>query len=419
MNKNEKSPVTSQAQPISHPKLAVMIPKDEVELARQHHAQAPTQAKSTQGSNKQTVPPPSAPVPVRKPNNVNQGGVKQQQRSVQEEQPFTTVGGNRHKAGTPPSQQQNKPANATATATSAVVTAPAPLSQSQQQQAPPPAVQVQHEQLPPRQAPSRQQKETPAQVNGFNANSQSVKQPMSANNPPAPPTRLADLVKALPSSQAVVTELMSALDASSLSTDELDIIMHKIANKQSVIKQDWSKLQHGQKVDPQAHIGQVLDESARAYEEDMKTNAMKRIKELTEELNGGKRRINDLTKDNNDKDRNIQLLHAQLTNIQHPQQQMQTFQAELQRLSEENMQLKQRLAQQQQHFQQQQQQQQQQFAPLNLTNSNGGELDNTKMRVINEQIKKLSVENGNLEKQLTVKDASLKDIQKDREGLVR
>ena len=40
----------------------------------------------------------------------------------------------------------------------------------------------------------------------------------------------------------MVTELMSALDAFPLSTDELDIIMHKIANKQSVVKQDWSKV---------------------------------------------------------------------------------------------------------------------------------------------------------------------------------
>jgi hypothetical protein len=35
---------------------------------------------------------------------------------------------------------------------------------------------------------------------------------------------------------------MSALDAFPLSPDELDIIMHKIANKQSVVKQDWSKV---------------------------------------------------------------------------------------------------------------------------------------------------------------------------------
>jgi hypothetical protein len=72
------------------------------------------------------------------------------------------------------------------------------------------------------------------------------------------PPKIADLIKGknlvfsvlffiysilvLPSSQVVVTELMSALDAFPLSTDELDIIMHKIANKQSVVKQDWNKV---------------------------------------------------------------------------------------------------------------------------------------------------------------------------------
>ena len=430
-NKGEKSPVTSRAQPIAHPKLAVATPKDEVELARSHQQQAKAQAKPTPATNKQTAPP-AAPVPVRKTvpaaNNANHGAQKQQQQQLllqeHQEQPFTTVGGNRHKAGTPPSQQQNKSVTAAATASTPAPLPPPPPPPQQQQQAaappspPAPPVQTQHGQLPQRQAPPRQQKETPAQLNGFNANSQPVKQSVVVNNPP--PARLADLVKALPTSQAVVTELMSALDASGLSSDELDIIMHKIANKQSVIKQDWSKLQHGQKVDPQAHIGQVLDESARAYEEDMRTNAIKRVKELNEELNNEKRRINDLIKETNDKDRNIQLLHAQLTTIQHPQQQMQTFQVELQRLSEENMQLKQHLAQQKQHFQQQQQQQQQQqFAPMNLASSNGGEPVNAQIRVLSEQMKKLSVDNGNLEKQLKARDASLKDTQKEREDLVR
>jgi hypothetical protein len=40
---------------------------------------------------------------------------------------------------------------------------------------------------------------------------------------------------------------MSALDAFPLSTDELDIIMHKIANKQSVLKQDWNKVRKTKK----------------------------------------------------------------------------------------------------------------------------------------------------------------------------
>jgi hypothetical protein len=50
------------------------------------------------------------------------------------------------------------------------------------------------------------------------------------------------IVLALPTSQAVVTELMQALDAFPLSTDELDIIMQKIANKQSVVNRDWAKV---------------------------------------------------------------------------------------------------------------------------------------------------------------------------------
>ena len=50
------------------------------------------------------------------------------------------------------------------------------------------------------------------------------------------------LFLALPSSQLAVTELMCALDAYPLSTDELDIIMQKIANKQLLVKQDWSKV---------------------------------------------------------------------------------------------------------------------------------------------------------------------------------
>lgn len=422
VNKGEKSPVTSRAQTIPHPKLAVITPKDEVELARQHQQQAKPQVKPTQGPTKQAAAtPPPPPIPVKRSvptsNNANQGGQKQQQLlQEQQEQPFTTVGGNRHKTGTLPSQQQTKSANATpsavVTTAAAPVVVPAPAPQQQQ-----PPVQTQHEQLAQRSAPPRQQKETPAQLNGFNANSQPVKQPIVASAPP--PARLADIVKALPSSQAVVTELMSALDASSLSADELDIIMHKVANKQSVINKDWSRLQHGQKVDPQAHIGQVLDESARAYEADMKTNAMQRMKELTDELNHDKRRINDLIKDTNDKDLNIQMLRAQLNTIQHPQQQqMQTFQAEFQRLSEENGLLKQRLSQQQQHFQQQQQQQQQ-FSPLSLANNSGGEAGNAQLRVISDQIKKLSVDNGNLEKQLKTKDVSLKEGQKEKDDLVR
>ncbi len=188
-NKNEKSPVTTRAQPIPHPILATTIPKDEVELAKQHQQQAKVQVKASQQPNKQTVPGPPASVkkPISPSANVNQGGPKQQQQQQeqQQEQPFTTVVGKGHKTGTPPvQQQQTKSVNTTVSTT----TVPAPAAQ---QQATP--VQVQHEQLAPRQPP-RQQRETPTQVNGFNTNSLPVKQPAVATAL-APPTKLADLVK--------------------------------------------------------------------------------------------------------------------------------------------------------------------------------------------------------------------------------
>jgi hypothetical protein len=406
-NKDEKSPVSARAQPLPHPKLPTIILHDEIELAKQQQAKA--QVKPSQASNKQPVPAPPAPVkkPTTNANQVTQKQQQQQPQQQQQEQPFTTVGSGRHKAGTPPSQQQQqqiKSVNTTSSTT--VVSPPPPPPPPAQPQAP---VQSQHEQLAQRQPP-RQQKETPTQLDGFNTNPLPIKQSSVATAAPAT-TRLADLVKALPTSQTVVTELMSALDAFPLSTDELDIIMHKIANKQSVIKQDWAKLQHGQKVDPQAHIGQILDESARAYEEDMKNNAMKRIIELTDERNNDKRRIAELVKETNEKDNNLQVLRVQLNSVQHPQQQLQSYQVEFKRLTEENMQLKQRLS-----------QQHQQLSSLNLThnnNNNNNDSTNVQVRVLTEQIKKLSVDNGNLEKQLNTKDLVIKEAQKEKDDLLR
>jgi len=138
----------------------------------------------------------------------------------------------------------------------------------------------------------------------------------------------------------------------------------------------------------------------------MKTNAMKRIKELTDELNSDKRRINDLLKETNEKEINIQVLHAQLNACQHPQQQLQTYQVELKRLTEENHQLKQRFT------------QQQQLSSMNLI-TNNGDSSNVQVRVISDQIKKLSVDNGNLEKQLKAKDLLIKEGQKEKDDLLR
>jgi len=147
----------------------------------------------------------------------------------------------------------------------------------------------------------------------------------------------------------------------------------------------------------------------------MRNNAMKHIKDLTDELNNDKRRINDLVKETNEKDINIQVLRSQLSTVQHPQQQFQTYEVEYRRLNEENMQLKQRLAQQQQHFQQQQQQ----LSSLNLINNNNTEPTNVQARVLNDQIRKLSIDNGKLEKQLSAKELLTKEIQKEKDDLIR
>jgi hypothetical protein len=151
----------------------------------------------------------------------------------------------------------------------------------------------------------------------------------------------------------------------------------------------------------------------------MKKNAIKRIKELTDERNNDKCRINDLIKETTEKDLNIQVLHAQLNACQQPQQQIQTYQAEFKRLTEENMQLKQRLAQQQQQFQQQQQLSSMNLINNNNNNNNNGDAANVQVRVISDQIKKLSVDNGNLEKQLKAKELLIKEIQKEKDDLFR
>jgi hypothetical protein len=171
-----------------------MTPKDEVELAKQHQQQGKVQAKLPQSSTKQTLPPVPVKRTIPPPTNTNQGVQNQQQ-----EQPFTTVVGNRQKPGTPPlqQQQQQQPNRSVNTASSSSTTT---LSSASTQQ--PTPVQVQHEQLAQRQPP-RQQKETPTQLNGLHANPLPVRQQATvATTIPAPtaavvaqPKRIADLVK--------------------------------------------------------------------------------------------------------------------------------------------------------------------------------------------------------------------------------
>ena len=142
----------------------------------------------------------------------------------------------------------------------------------------------------------------------------------------------------------------------------------------------------------------------------MKNNSMKRVKELTDELNTEKRRNNELSKEKTDKDREIQILHAQLDSVHHKHeptkvdsQKLQTLELQLKRITEENMHLNQQLTQQ-------------------LTTSSfihTGDSSTAKVQVLSEQIKKLSVDNANLEKKAHSNELLAKEAQKEKEDLIR
>ncbi len=141
---------------------------------------------------------------------------------------------------------------------------------------------------------------------------------------------------------------------------------------------------------------------------------MKRVKELTNELNTEKRRNNDLLKEKSDKERELQILHAQLDSVQrkpestqvHPQQQkLQTLELQLKRLTEDNIHLNQQLA------------QQQQLTTSSLVNN--GDSSNLKVQILNDQMKKLSVDNANLEKKANSNELLVKEAQKEKEDLIR
>ena len=158
----------------------------------------------------------------------------------------------------------------------------------------------------------------------------------------------------------------------------------------------------------------------------MRKNALTRIKDLADQLNNEKRRVNDLSKAVNDKDLNIQALHARLDASQHQQppaqlnaqqqNQFQTLQLQVQRLTEDNIQLTQRLAQQQQQ-QQKTFQQQQQFSSLNAINPN----DPVHMQnhILNEQMKKLSLANAEWEKNVKASQAVVQQAQKEKDDILR
>ena len=141
---------------------------------------------------------------------------------------------------------------------------------------------------------------------------------------------------------------------------------------------------------------------------------MKRMKELTDELQKEKRRVNDLTREKSDKEREIQILHAQLdsaqhkqpvSNVQQQQHQNQTLQLQLQRVTEETIHLRQQLT------------QQQELATAHV--SNNADTGNVQLRVMSEHMKKLSVDNASLDKKASRFESLAEEAQKQKDDLIR
>lgn len=169
------------------------------------------------------------------------------------DQPFTVVGGNRHKMTTQSSQQQQSKPVSFAEGERAVSDTSTLFRQRRPPPHPPRHRRNRHRQCNPnrlRKSPRPRQLPQPCpplRPRSSYLRSQLRKWPTSSKVRSHPPsTDVFQLttcrLSVLPSSQLVVTELMSGLDAYPLTTDELDIIMQKIANKQSVVKKDWSKV---------------------------------------------------------------------------------------------------------------------------------------------------------------------------------
>ncbi|CAF0753192.1 unnamed protein product [Didymodactylos carnosus] len=455
INKNEASPINTKGVQQQEAIKTNSAPKDEIELAHANlsHTALKTKTKpqatvAPTTTTKQTVPLQTSAVennkqPFAPSQEAKQDKGKKSQKDQSQKQQLLSssnqnvglvyqqqAGSNQNKSATPPAVQSLKNISASPSqqqqSKDFVEQIGARLPRSQQQVHP-----IVQEQALKSQTDERQVPHTSTQVNRSNQQSlPPVNSPLMNNtNKVAPtanrPMKMVDFVKALPTSQAVVTELMSVLDTTPLSNEELHIIMYRIATKQ-VVKSEWDKLQHGQKVfDPKAHIGQIMDEVKKSHQpgvgsEEMRNNQqpMLNMKDLTIELNLEKKKTNDLIKQLNDKETEKQLLlqqfeakHKQeIQQMQQPQStplQQQQF-IKLQRLTEENEQLHHQLRTSQIH--------QQQTSPALPSQLNDFK---QQIQVLSAQSQQLAIKNGTLEKHITAELKKKDDLQKQNQDLTK
>ncbi|CAF1167791.1 unnamed protein product [Adineta ricciae] len=139
-----------------------------------------------------------------------------------------------------------------------------------------------------------------------------------------------DLVRSLTASHGVLDELMSILDTAAFSSDELDLILTKIASRHNSTKADIQRLLSVTK--SEKTLERILDETYRSQ-----------AKILAIELQTEKTRVFELTKSNGEMENTIRQLQQQPTNVVQYQQMILSYQMQIQRLADENARLQQQL----------------------------------------------------------------------------
>jgi len=177
-----------------------------------------------------------------------------------------------------------------------------------------------------------------------------------------------DLVRSLTTSHTLLDELISIFDTISFSSDELELILNKIATKHILDRNDFQRLISSSKNDKT--LERILEETYRSQ-----------AKIFAIELQTEKNRVLELTKSNADMENTIRQLQQQQhqpTNIIQYQQMILHFQMQLRRLADENVRLQQQL-----HA----------YSPLPAT------LVDLKQQqhVLNEQIRQMTIRNSALE----------------------
>jgi len=176
-----------------------------------------------------------------------------------------------------------------------------------------------------------------------------------------------DLVRSLTTSHTLLDELISIFDTISFSSDELELILNKIATKHILDRNDFQRLISSSKNDKT--LERILEETYRSQ-----------AKIFAIELQTEKNRVLELTKSNADMENTIRQLQQQHqpTNIIQYQQMILHFQMQIRRLGDENLRLQQQL-----HA----------YSPLPAT------LVDLKQQqhVLNEQIRQMSIRNSALE----------------------